>query len=102
MQEYIARRCVEIAQYVVSQRATVRQAAAHFKLSKSSVHKDINERLSMVHGELYRQAQSVLCYNKAVRHLRGGAATKRKYIDRKQKCGDCNEQNMHNSCKSGA
>ncbi len=80
MHDYIARRCIEIGQYIVETGATVRAAAAKFGVSKSSVHKDMGERLPQVHAALARQVQSVLRYNKQVRHLRGGEATRCKYV----------------------
>ena len=79
MQEYIAQRCICIAEYIIETRATVRQAAQKFGVSKSSVHKDMGERLPHVHDALAKEVARVLAYNKAVRHLRGGAATREKY-----------------------
>ena len=60
-------------------RATVRRAAKQFGISKSTVHKDISERLPQFNGPLYRQVKEVLEVNKAQRHIRGGIATRRKY-----------------------
>ncbi len=80
MQEYIEKRCLDIAVYIVETKATVRQAAKKFKVSKSSVHKDMGERLPKIHARLAKEVAEVLAYNKAVRHLRGGAATREKYI----------------------
>ena len=79
MQEYIAQRCICIAKYIIETKATVRQAAQKFGVSKSSVHKDMGERLPHVHDTLAKEVAQVLAYNKAVRHLRGGAATREKY-----------------------
>ena len=79
MQEYIAQRCMCIAEYIIETKATVRQAAQKFGVSKSSVHKDMGERLPHVHDALAREVAQVLAYSKAVRHLRGGAATREKY-----------------------
>lgn len=79
MQEYIAQRCMCIAEYIIATKATVRQAAQKFGVSKSSVHKDMGERLPHVHDALAKEVAQVLAYNKAVRHLRGGAATREKY-----------------------
>ncbi len=79
MDESLARRCVEAARYLLDNRATVRQTAAALGLSKSSVHKDLCQRLPMVDAKLARQAAALLEYNKAVRHLRGGEATRRRY-----------------------
>lgn len=79
MKGNIEERAVALAEYIIEQGATVRAAAAKFGLSKSTVHKDISERLSAIHPGLYAQVKEVLDVNKAQRHLRGGAATRRKY-----------------------
>lgn len=72
-------RACELARYIIENRATVRTAAKKFGISKSTVHKDISERLPVHHPALYAQARQVLEQNKAERHLRGGAATREKY-----------------------
>ena len=77
-------RVVEIAEYIVEQRETVRGAAKHFGCSKSTVHKYMTERLEHLHPELHRQVREVLEQNKAERHIRGGMATKMKYERRTQ------------------
>jgi putative DeoR family transcriptional regulator (stage III sporulation protein D) len=79
MDEAIIRRCVMVAQHMLETRSTVRQAAAKFKLSKSSVHKDMCVRLPQIDARLAREVAVLLEYNKAVRHLRGGEATRRRY-----------------------
>ena len=79
MDEAIRQRVQAIAAYMVRSRATVRQAAGVFGISKSSVHKDMGERLPLVDPALGRQVAALLRYNKAVRHLRGGEATRRRY-----------------------
>ena len=79
MDEAIRQREQAIADYMVRSRATVRQAAGVFGISKSSVHKDMGERLPLVDPVLGRQVAALLRYNKAVRHLRGGEATRRRY-----------------------
>ena len=79
MDESITRRCLTVAQYMLEKRATVRQAAAHFGLSKSSVHKDMCQQLPKIDMRLGREVAALLEYNKAVRHLRGGEATRRRY-----------------------
>ncbi len=81
MDEAIARRCVTIAQYMLEHRATVRQAAKVYGLSKSSVHKDMICRLPQIDARLGHEVAALLKYNKAVRHLRGGEATRRRYLD---------------------
>lgn len=72
-------RAVTLAQYIIETGATVRDAAKHFALSKSTVHKDISERLPLFQPGLARQVKTVLERNTAQRHIRGGAATRRKY-----------------------
>lgn len=79
MKGNIEERAVTLAQYIIEKETTVRAAAAKFGLSKSTVHKDISERLPLVQPGLSRQVKEVLERNKAQRHIRGGAATKRKY-----------------------
>ena len=76
---HIQERCIRIGQYIADTGATVRDAAKHFGVSKSSVHKDMDERLPQLNQTLYRHVRNVLAYNKSVRHLRGGEATLRKY-----------------------
>ena len=73
-------RVVEIAQYVLESGDTVRGAAKHFGVSKSTVHKDITVKLRHMNPSLYKQIRRVLEKNKAERHLRGGEATRRKYL----------------------
>ena len=65
--------------YIIENKSTVRAAAAQFGISKSTVHKDITERLVKVNPALYRQVRELLDLNKAERHIRGGLATRRKY-----------------------
>lgn len=72
-------RAIALAQYVLEHNATVRRAAKKFGVSKSTVHKDITERLKKQNVILYAQVQQVLSVNKAQRHLRGGMATRHKY-----------------------
>ncbi len=79
MREYIEERAVEIGQYIVDYQATVRQTARQFGISKSTVHKDITERLLVVNPLLAREARVILDINKSERHIRGGLATKAKY-----------------------
>ena len=79
MKSYIETRAVEIANYIVENNATVRQAAKQFGISKSTVHKDLSERLPGFNRPLYHQVKRVLDENKAQRHIRGGIATREKY-----------------------
>jgi len=81
MQEYIQKRVLEICSYILDTRATVRQAAQIFQVSKSTVHKDMTERLPYLNKQLAAAVKSVLEQNKAERHLRGGEATRKKYKD---------------------
>ena len=81
MQEYIQKRVLEICSYILDTRATVRQAAQIFQVSKSTVHKDMTERLPYLNKQLAAEVKSVLEQNKAERHLRGGEATRKKYKD---------------------
>ncbi|SHE59463.1 putative DeoR family transcriptional regulator, stage III sporulation protein D [Caldanaerobius fijiensis DSM 17918] len=75
----IDERVIEIARYVISSKATVRKTAIVFGVSKSTVHKDMTERLPKINPELYNGVKDVLEKNKAERHIRGGKATKLKY-----------------------
>lgn len=79
MDETIRLRCLTIAAYMIEHRATVRQAAQVFGISKSSVHKDMGERLPHIDSRLGDAVAEVMSHNKAVRHLRGGAATRARY-----------------------
>ena len=72
-------RAERLAQYIIENRTTVRAAAQKFGISKSTVHKDISERLPQFHRVLYQQVKEVLEVNKAQRHIRGGIATRKKY-----------------------
>ena len=79
MKQYIEKRAIEIGTYIVDKNATVRQAAKAFGVSKSTVHKDLSERLERANPGLYAEVKVILERNKAERHLRGGIATRRKY-----------------------
>lgn len=72
-------RAERLAQYIIENRTTVRAAAQKFGISKSTVHKDISERLPQFNRVLYQQGKEVLEVNKAQRHIRGGIATRKKY-----------------------
>lgn len=72
-------RAVAVAQYIIESKDTVRGAAAKFGVSKSTVHKDLTQRLPYINRSLFEQAAKVLGYNKAQRHIRGGLATREKY-----------------------
>ncbi len=80
MRDYIEERATDIASYIIETNATVRQAAKKFGISKSTVHKDITERLAVINPSLANQVRHVLNTNKAERHIRGGLATREKYL----------------------
>ena len=79
MKDYIEERVLELANYILETGSTVRAAAVKFRISKSTVHKDITERLHEINPGLAAQVKTVLDNNKAERHIRGGLATKEKY-----------------------
>lgn len=80
MKDYIEERAVALANYIIENNATVRKAASVFHVSKSTVHKDVSQRLSKINKTLADKVHSVLLENKAERHIRGGLATKEKYL----------------------
>ena len=80
MKDYIEERVLELAAYILETGATVRSAATKFRISKSTVHKDITERLAEINPAMAQEVKSVLENNKAERHIRGGMATKEKYL----------------------
>lgn len=80
MKGYIEERAMEIARYIIDNNTTVRQAAKHYGISKSTVHKDVTERLAQVNPGLAAEVRKVLDVNKSERHIRGGLATKEKYL----------------------
>ena len=75
----IEKRATHFAEYIIKNNATVRETAKHFGISKSTVHKDVTERLEKLNYSLFEKAREVLNKNKAERHIRGGIATKHKY-----------------------
>lgn len=80
MKDYIEERAMAVACYIIEHNATVRQAAKQFGISKSTVHKDITERLEQINPGLARETRKVLDVNKSERHIRGGLATREKYL----------------------
>jgi putative DeoR family transcriptional regulator (stage III sporulation protein D) len=78
-------RAAELGEYIVNNKATVRATAAKFGISKSTVHKDVSERLEKINPNLFEQVKEVLEFNKQERHIRGGEATKKKYAAVKKK-----------------
>ena len=83
MADTMENRACQLAVYLIETGGTVRSAAKHFGVSKSTVHKDLSERLPLFNKYLYQQVRNILDTNKAQRHIRGGNATKEKYKMRK-------------------
>ena len=86
MKEYIEERAVAIANYIIDYNATVRQTAKKFGISKSTVHKDVTDRLEHINPSLAARARVILDINKAERHIRGGMATREEYQHQLQAC----------------
>ena len=84
MADTIEERACKLAVYIIETGATVRTAAQHFGISKSTVHKDLSQRLPQCNKRLYRQVRQVLDVNKAQRHIRGGLATQKKYREKQK------------------
>lgn len=80
---YTKDRCEILADYVIDTGATVRACAAHFGISKSTVHKDLTCKLRYINKNLYNEVLKILFLNKSERHIRGGEATRRKYLIKK-------------------
>lgn len=79
MKSYIEERILSIADYTIGHNSTVRETAKKFGISKSTVHKDLRERLPLINAGLSEDVNKILDFNKAERHIRGGLATKKKY-----------------------
>lgn len=88
MKGIVEERAITLGEYIVSNNATVRETAKKFSVSKSTVHKDVTERLVKLNRPLSEEVRTVLDKNKAERHMRGGEATKRKYINMKESSSD--------------
>ena len=84
MFDYIAERVIREGEYIIETGITVRAAAEHFGISKSTVHKDVTERLKNIDKKLYAEVREVLNKNLSERHIRGGIATKNKYLHKNQ------------------
>lgn len=84
MKEYIIKRVIDVSNYIIDTGKTVRDTATVFKISKSTVHKDCTERLLDIDLNLYKKVKKVLGFNLSERHLRGGEATRKKYLSKKQ------------------
>ena len=80
MKEYIEERAIMLANYISENKATVRGAASRFGISKSTVHKDVTERLLGINKNLANKTREILDINKSERHIRGGMATREKYL----------------------
>lgn len=80
MWDYITERVTREAEYIIETKSTVRSAAQHFDISKSTVHKDVTERLEIIDKKLFSDVREVLDKNLSERHIRGGIATKNKYL----------------------
>ncbi|EQB89282.1 Stage III sporulation protein D [bioreactor metagenome] len=79
MKDYIEDRVLEVARYIIESQATIRKTASVFGVSKSTIHKDMTERLPKINPQVAEEAKTILNLNKAERHIRGGKATKMKY-----------------------
>lgn len=79
MKESLETRILKLGEFMVKEKATVRKTAKYFGVSKSTVHKDVSERLKKLNNSLYQEVKKILDINKAQRHIRGGVATKNKY-----------------------
>ena len=79
MKDYIEERVLEVAKYIIDSKATIRKTARVFGVSKSTIHKDMTERLPRINPQIANDAKNILDFNKAERHIRGGKATKMKY-----------------------
>lgn len=84
MKTYIEERAVEVANFIINSNATVRETAKKFGISKSTVHKDITDRVESINPQLAKDVRKVLELNKAERHIRGGMATREKYLHNKK------------------
>lgn len=84
MWDYIEERVLKCAEYIIQTGCTVRACSAHFAISKSTVHKDVTERLQYIDEELFENVREVLSLNLQQRHIRGGQATKEKYLRAKR------------------
>ncbi len=85
MWNYIEERVIKCAEYIVETGCTVRACSAHFSISKSTVHKDVSERLKYINTDLFERVRDVLNLNLSERHIRGGIATRIKYVEQKNK-----------------
>ena len=80
MSDYIKKRVLEESLYILNTENSIREIAKKFKVSKSTVHKDLTDRLLIIDKELYKKVSNILKYHLDIRHIRGGESTKRKYL----------------------
>ena len=80
MKGFVDQRAIKLAEYIIENKSTVREAAKKFGISKSTVHIDVSQRLKRINPSLYIEARKILDINKAERHIRGGMATKQKFL----------------------
>ena len=92
MYDSMMQRACDLAVYIIENRTTIRAAAKHFGVSKSTVHKDLSERLLTGSPALYRQVKEILEINKAERHIRGGIATKKSMKNREASSRSCHHK----------
>lgn len=84
MKGIVEERAAMLGEYIINSKATVRKAAKKFGISKSTVHKDVSQRLKKINPSMYREVREILDINKSERHIRGGMATKNKYLLKKK------------------
>ena len=84
MKAIVEKRAAMLGEYIIESKATVRKAAKKFGVSKSTVHKDVSQRLKVLNPAMYREVRQILDTNKSERHIRGGMATKNKYLKERQ------------------
>ncbi len=82
MKDYIEDRTIRLGNFIIENKCTVRDAAKHFGISKSTVHKDLTERLPGIRRDLFKSVREILDENREERHIRGGQATREKYLKR--------------------
>lgn len=93
MKGIVEERAAMLGEYIINSKATVRKAAKKFGISKSTVHKDVSQRLKKINPSMYREVREILDINKSERHIRGGLATKNKYLLKKKFTNEiCNEK----------
>ena len=87
MTETYENRCIQLGEYIIKTGATVRGCANNYGVSKSTVHKDVTDRLKILNPHLYKKVKNILDFNKAERHIRGGNATRNKFRKRSENAG---------------